>query len=409
MMTSVWAGLMVAYLILYAIMILRFQRGWHLFLQSSSGDWGVRGSGTFSKGSDSCSAEVLETKQIRWSVVVAARNEAQRIGPLLDALSRQDFGDHLQGHWEVVIVDDESTDGTAALVEDFAKEHPELNIRLIRRNGSDSLGRHKKGAIALGVTQAQGEGILVTDADCVPGSGWCKAMMSCLDWQPSVEFVAGPVRLYPCSTVWLQSQAVEFMSLNAIAASSIALGQPIISNGGNMAFRRSTFLNLNPYEGNMKHPGGDDDLLMHRVVQAFGPSAVTFCPDPRSRVDTPPVGHLRDFLQQRIRWISKQGAYPDPWVSGILKAVWFMQALIVLGLCGGYFVDGRIVWISLAAWFIKGWLDGLFTRRAAAFYEVNAPWWLLWVTHLWYLPYTLIAGLMGYRGQFEWKGRAYGT
>ncbi|MFM7381370.1 MAG: hypothetical protein ACKO2X_09765, partial [Bacteroidota bacterium] len=68
-----------------------------------------------------------------------------------------------------------------------------------------------------------------------------------------------------------------------------------------------------------------------------------------------------------------------------------------------------ISWICLGAWCIKGWLDGIFTRRAAGFYGIRADWSLLVLTQLWYLPYTLFSGLMGYRGQFEWKGRAYKT
>lgn len=112
-----------------------------------------------------------------------------------------------------------------------------------------------------------------------------------------------------------------------------------------MAFRRSTVLALNPYADNMNHPGGDDDLLMHRIVLAFGPAAVVFCSDPRAMVDTPPVGALRNFLQQRIRWVSKQSAYPDPWVSGILKAVWLMQALIAVGLLASF--RGGVAWLSL--------------------------------------------------------------
>jgi glycosyltransferase involved in cell wall biosynthesis len=402
MITGIWAGLIAAYLVLYAIMILRFVKGWNLFLQSKSGECTV-------KAAELLSGEDMDGREISWSVVVAARNESKRIGPLLEALSSQNLEEEFTGHWEVVVVDDESTDGTAALVESFAKEHPELILRLIRRNGADSFPRHKKGAVALGVSAAKGDRILVTDADCVPGSGWCRAMIACLANGSAVEFVAGPVRLYPCKSVWLQSQALEFMGLNAIAASSIALGQPIISNGGNMAFRRSTFQDLHPYADNMEHPGGDDDLLMHRVVQAYGSASVVFCADPLARVDTPPVEAVRDFLQQRIRWISKQSAYPSPWVSGILKAVWLMQVLIFAGLWGGFLVDGMIVWISCGGWFIKGWLDGLFTRQAAGFYGVRAPWWLFVITHLWYLPYTLYAGLMGYRGQFEWKGRAYRT
>lgn len=402
MMIWVWGGVMVVFLALYVMMILWFMRGWRLFLHSGLGE-------SLPRPVELYPSVDLEKKEILLSVVVAARNESGRMKPLLEALTTQDFGGSFMGSLEVVWVDDESMDGTAALVEAYAKEHPELMFRVMRRNGMDSFPPHKKGAVAMGISVAQGEWILVTDADCVPSPGWCSTMMTCLARNQSIEFVAGPVRLNPCGSIWLRSQAVEYMSLNAIAASSIALGQPIISNGGNMAFRRSTFLRLNPYADNINHPGGDDDLLMHRIALTFGPDSVVFCADPKAMVDTPPMGNLKDLLQQRIRWVSKQSAYPVPWVSAVLMAVWFMQAMIVIGLLGGIVGWGGIAWISLSAWLVKGMMDGLFTQRAARFYGIRAEWWLLVLTHLWYLPYTLYAGLMGYRGQFEWKGRVYRT
>ncbi len=396
-MILVWWILMAVFLGLYAIMILRFIRGWRLFIRGLP--------------LDRSSRMDTEKQELLLSVVVAVRNESLRMRPLLEALAAQDFGLAYKRRWEVVWVDDESTDGSAGLVEAFAREHPDLLWRVLRRNGSDPYPSHKKGAVAMGIAASQGEWILVTDADCVPGIGWCTAMTAALAGNSTVEFVAGPVRLAPCGSLWLRSQALEFMSLNAIAASSIALGQPIISNGGNMAFRRRTFRELNPYADNIKHPGGDDDLLMHRIALTYGPDAVAFCADPQAMVDTPPVGALREFLQQRIRWISKQSAYPDPWVSGILKAVWLMQVMIAVGLLAIFFGDCGvgIAWISLSAWCIKGLMDGLFTRSAMGFYGIKAGWGLLTLTHLWYLPYTLYAGLMGYRGQFVWKGRAYKT
>jgi hypothetical protein len=222
-------------------------------------------------------------------------------------------------------------------------------------------------------------------------------------------FVAGPVRLTPANTLWERSQALEFMSLNAIAASTLSQGRPVISNGGNMAFDRRAFLETAPYDSNWKHPGGDDDLLMHQFSRLKGPSALTFCLDRQAMVDTPPLGSFRDFLAQRIRWISKQGAYPDPVVALILKGVWFMHALLLGTLVAGV-LQGQygLLAMALGTWGLKAWMDGHYTRTVAGFYERSAHWGLLLWTQLWYLPYTLGAGLAGYRGKFTWKGRNYG-
>ena len=339
------------------------------------------------------------------TVLVAARNETQRMGSLLRALMEQqtDFV------WELLWIDDQSTDESAEQARNFLEQFSKVPFRVLERDGTDGFPSHKKGAIAYGVQQARGRWVLVTDADCVPGPEWIRTMIAKAKSREDLVFVAGPVRLSPANTLWERSQALEFMSLNAIAASTLALGRPVISNGGNMAFDRQAFLESAPYDSNWKHPGGDDDLLMHQFSRLRGPSALTFCLDRRAMVDTPPLGSFRDFLAQRIRWISKQGAYPDSVVARILKGVWFMHAFLlgtlVVGVLHGH--EGLVA-MALGTWGLKTSMDGHYTRTVAGFYQRSAHWGLLLWTQLWYLPYTLGAGLAGYRGKFTWKGRNYG-
>ena len=339
------------------------------------------------------------------TVLVAARNETQRMGPLLRALTEQqtDFV------WELLWIDDQSTDESVAQARNFLEQFSKVPFRVLERDGTDGFPSHKKGAIAYGVQQARGRWVLVTDADCVPGPEWIRTMIAKAKSREDLVFVAGPVRLSPANTLWERSQALEFMSLNAIAASTLALGRPVISNGGNMAFDRQAFLESAPYDSNWNHPGGDDDLLMHQFSRLRGSSALTFCLDRRAMVDTPPLGSFRDFLAQRIRWISKQGAYPDSVVARILKGVWFMHAFLlgtlVVGVLHGH--EG-LVSMALGTWGLKTSMDGHYTRTVAGFYQRSAHWGLLLWTQLWYLPYTLGAGLAGYRGKFTWKGRNYG-
>jgi cellulose synthase/poly-beta-1,6-N-acetylglucosamine synthase-like glycosyltransferase len=387
------------FLALYGAMLVFFARGWQLGTSL--------GYSTRDKVPEGQEGDARATGHLQpWvTVLVACRNETHRMTPLLKALVEQEvsFG------WELLWIDDFSDDDSVAMVKSFLANHPQLDYRLLLRNGTDPFPPHKKGAIAWGVEQAKGRWVLVTDADCVPGPRWIATMIRPFLYREGLAFVAGPVRLWPAQNRWEKSQALEFMSLNAIAASTLALGRPVISNGGNMAFDRQVFLDCSPYDSNWKHPGGDDDMLMHRIHQHCGPEGLVFCRDQAGMVDTRPVGPWRDFLAQRIRWISKQGAYPDPAVSRILKTVWLMHALLFSSIVVGI-ASGNLTLLGMATmtWFFKAGMDGLYTRLVARFYGAPAGWGLLFWTQLWYLPYTLIAGLAGYRGKFKWKGRQYG-
>ncbi|MFM7497770.1 MAG: glycosyltransferase [Bacteroidota bacterium] len=386
------------FLAFYGAMLVFFGRGWRHAASSGILDQGSE------PGTPIVHIKGMDDQHPWVTVIVACRNETHRMTPLLKALVDQETN----FCWELLWIDDDSEDDSVAKVNGFLEHYPHLNYRLLKRNGTDPYPPHKKGAIAWGVEQAQGRWVLVTDADCVPGPLWIATMIHPFLKRERLAFVAGPVRLSPAHSWWERSQALEFMSLNAIAASTLALGRPVISNGGNMAFDRKVFVECSPYANNWKHPGGDDDLLMHRIYQHFGAEALVFCWNQAAIVDTPPIGPWREFLAQRIRWISKQGAYPDPAVAGILKSVWLMHALLFASFVGGI-VSGNLALagIAWATWGFKAGMDGLYTRQVAGFYGNPVGWRLLIWTQLWYLPYTLIAGLAGYRGKFKWKGRRY--
>jgi dolichyl-phosphate beta-glucosyltransferase len=104
------------------------------------------------------------------TVVIPAYNERSRLGPTLQATRAYLREDH--PHSEVIVVDDGSDDGTAALVEAFAKQDtttddgvPVVPIRVLRHSQRVGAGA----AIKTGVLHAHGEHILCMDADlCTP-------------------------------------------------------------------------------------------------------------------------------------------------------------------------------------------------------------------------------------------------
>ena len=107
------------------------------------------------------------------SVIVAARNEEQHLPALLDALEAQ-----THGSFEVVIADDGSTDGTAALIEARAalwEERGGTKLRCIRvREGeaeTEGLPR-KKHALTRAIAGADHDRLVFTDADCEPPPNW---------------------------------------------------------------------------------------------------------------------------------------------------------------------------------------------------------------------------------------------
>ena len=96
----------------------------------------------------------------RVSIVVAARNEARGIAPAMRSLLALDYPD-----LDVIAVDDHSTDGTRAILDQLAGEDPRLRVLEVEELPAGWLGKNH--ALHLGAAQARGELILFTDADVV--------------------------------------------------------------------------------------------------------------------------------------------------------------------------------------------------------------------------------------------------
>lgn len=91
------------------------------------------------------------------SVVVPAYNEQQRLGETLPTLHRY-LAEHFDW-FELIVVDDGSSDGTAYIVRQFAESHPSVKLISYQPN------RGKGHAVRTGVLQSQGELVLFSDAD----------------------------------------------------------------------------------------------------------------------------------------------------------------------------------------------------------------------------------------------------
>ncbi len=97
------------------------------------------------------------TSPPRWTIVIPAFNEAQRLQRTLAATAA--WLDARGETYEVIVVDDGSDDGTAALVEEFAARHPRFACLRLPHN------RGKGAAVREGFSKSRGELVLFMDAD----------------------------------------------------------------------------------------------------------------------------------------------------------------------------------------------------------------------------------------------------
>ena len=236
------------------------------------------------------------------SVVVAVRNEEKNLDALFHHLTTQDYPTHL---FEVILVNDHSRDDTVEIIYRWLKKSV-VKLRVVH-NGPSETG--KKAALKNGIENARGELILTTDADCIMGKEWVKSMVACYEHEKK-HMILGPVLYsYQKSSAFELFQALEFISLLATSAGAAALNRPLFCNAANMAFTRKIFKELNdPFSSDT--PSGDDTLLLLSIKRKY-PGNIQFNSEPRAIVETDPEKTLKNFWNQRKRWVSKSSHYRD--------------------------------------------------------------------------------------------------
>ena len=260
------------------------------------------------------------------TVVVAARNEAGNIEPLLESLARQDYPHDLL---EIIIVNDNSTDRTPIIVSGFIERNRQqsgLSIRLIYNPFSG-----KKRAIGYGIEKASGELILTTDADCIVGPGWVSAHAAAFaavgksghaaDSEPqggnehaevgatgSADLVLGEVYQGPPKGFVALFGMFEFSALQSVTEAAVLAGHPVMCNAANLSFRREVYLR---HAGELKGdlPSGDDMFLLHAVKRGGG--NIRHAGSRAAAVETASAVKAAALLRQRARWASKTFYYSD--------------------------------------------------------------------------------------------------
>ncbi|MBC7234023.1 MAG: glycosyltransferase [Chloroflexi bacterium] len=247
------------------------------------------------------------------SVVIPAHNEREPITRCLQALVRQEG---VPGGYEVIVVDDASSDGTAEVARAYGAR---VIVQAVRQGPA--------AARNAGALQAQGDVLLFLDADCEPAPTWCAEMLRPMA-DPSVCGVYGAYRTRQTSAVARFAQA-EFDERYARLAQRERIDF-LATHAA--AIRRDVFLAVGGFRVDMR--GNEDVELAFRLSQAgyrivFAPQAVVYHEHPstlrrylRVKVSR---GYWRTLAYARHPPKALADAYTPPWlklqVAGIAAAV----------------------------------------------------------------------------------------
>lgn len=299
-------------------------------------------------------AQKTAPKKLPISVIVCAKNEEENVKNFIPLLAEQDYPD-----FEIVLIDDASSDDTLEVFEEFEKRYP--NVRLVKVKNNEAFWGNKKYALTLGIKAAKKEYLLFTDADCYPASkDWITAMSSQFTLHRTIVLGYGGYEKIANSFL---NKIIRFETLlTAIQYFSWAkLGRPYMGVGRNMAYKKEEFFNVNGFIEHIQIRSGDDDLFIN---QAANGKNVSIAYTSESFTYSKPKTSFKDFFTQKRRHVATANYYKptDKFQLGlfycsqllflilpVLLLAFQFQWILVLGLIGLRY---------LAAWIVIGFSAG---------------------------------------------------
>jgi cellulose synthase/poly-beta-1,6-N-acetylglucosamine synthase-like glycosyltransferase len=335
------------------------------------------------------------------SIIIPARNEGQNIGDCLDSIVNQSYPKHL---FQILVVDDHSTDNTAAIILSYQSQNVKL-ISLKDFVALNEINAYKKKAIEIAIQQSTGELIITTDADCIAPPGWLHTIAAFYQ-EKKPELIVMPVSIN-CSNKFIEIfQALDFMTLQGITGASVYKKFHSMCNGANLAYTKKAFNTVNGFKGIDAIASGDDMLLMHKIYQQ-NPNGVAYLKNKDVIVQTAPVKTISEFFNQRIRWASKADKYDDKRIFGVLVAVYLFNCLLAAIPVVTLFSNAQYsmfgVWLLLLL--LKTVTELFFLFPVAKFFNKQILLWWFPFMQPFHIVYTVIAGWLGKFGKYKWKGR----
>ena len=322
---------------------------------------------------------------VKVSVLIAARNEEKNIEKLLESLKKQSFPKEL---FEVIIVNDHSTDNTDEIINDFINKNKELDVKLLKAEK-----KGKKHAISQALHTAINELVIVTDADCVLNDLWIESIVGFYQ-EEKCKMILAPVLLSPAENLFEKMQVLEHLSLIGSTAGSASIGFPVMCNGANMAYERKAALEVEKFRKDFDIPSGDDMFLLEQFVKCYGHNNVKFLLSKSAVVKTKTCKTIKDFFRQRRRWVSKTKSYTSWKVIVTALIVLFFNLSIISLLVSAFFVPA--LWsIYILLTLLKFFIDFPLLKNITNFMNQGSL--LKWVLPLeiiypFYAVFTALSG-----------------
>ncbi len=275
-----------------------------------------------------------------FSIIIPAHNEEAIIEETVESLFHQDYQ-----HYEIIVVNDGSTDQTAAILDSMLLRYPQRLrvIHLVPNSG-------KSKALNTGIILSKGQFILTIDADCVLDPKVLKWMAWHLVKFPRVGAVTGNPRVRNRTSLIGKIQVGEYSSIiGMIKRTQRILGKVLTVSGVLAAYRKSALLDVGLFDSDIVT---EDIDITWKLQKRFWD--VRYEPRALGWVLVPET--LRGLWRQRVRW-AKGGVQVLKKHLNVLsrwryRRIWPVYVDYVLGISWAYsFFFLLFLWLVIMTYY----------------------------------------------------------
>jgi glycosyltransferase involved in cell wall biosynthesis len=333
------------------------------------------------------------TQQYTYSIIVPFRNEIGNLSNILSDLKNLKFD---KARFEVIFIDDHSTDGSFELLN---KEGLLKIFKLIK-----AIKSGKKSAVKQAISLASGEYIYTIDADCRLHPDILNQADEILSGLRP-KLLVQPVITSKGKKLLSRFQYYDYLSLMGVNAAVYSLkGQPVIASAANLIFSKKAFETIKPFDDNL-HVSSGDDMFLLRAFLTNDPKSVVLNYTPDSLVTTKPESGWFALIKQRIRWAGKMKRFNGS-NSSFLGMFAVVVQVVLLGLLAiGIFIDLYYLLYFFAFVFLKSLIDFVFLSNSAGLFGQKANWisvLILEPVYMIFIPLVLLFSMFIHP---QWKGR----
>ncbi|MFV8226420.1 glycosyltransferase [Christiangramia aquimixticola] len=337
-----------------------------------------------------------------FSIIIPFRNEAENLPNLFKSLTNLNYPSR---KFEILLVNDASTDHSRQLAEIFQNEFQELHIKVLDNIKNST--SPKKDAIRTAIHVSKFDYIATTDADCIVPANWLHYFDEMI-FSNNSKMIAGPVGFIQDSArrkaYFQRFEELDFISLQASTVGAFGIDKAFMCNAANMCYEKETFLRESGFNADAGIASGDDVFLLQQLRKKG--LKVDFVKSAKAAVLTNLQQNLSGLMAQRIRWAAKTSSYSSNFAkaTGIIVflknfSLIVFSVLALLGLIPYQFL--------MLVFLLKFIADFILIHKSAKFMKSEE----LMRNYFWssivYPFFTSYVAILSLVKDFKWKGRRF--